>query len=108
MCTPEKKAIVWSSYLNAQCQALWNIAKTCDDRDEEKCRFYRAFAAFDYSASEHSSGSQEIEDTVTFHPPELVFICNHTVILTLSVDTGTLTNVPTENDGDPTEMCVLS
>ncbi|KIP08501.1 hypothetical protein PHLGIDRAFT_379080 [Phlebiopsis gigantea 11061_1 CR5-6] len=107
MCTPEKKALVWSTYLNAQYQALWNIANTCDDSDEEKCRFYRAFATFEYSTSGDSANAQGTSDIVTFDEPKLVFICNHAVILTLSVKEGSLTNLSTE-DGDAQAEIPLS
>ena len=99
MCSEEEKGFVWSTYLNYQLEALWTIANACGDQTDIKCRYYRSLASFDYpdATGETGTGPRQTPDRITFNKPRLTFICNHAVILSLSVKEGHLSHSNTSN-----------
>ena len=109
MCSEEKKATLWSSYLNSQYGILWENATRCGNDETKKCIFYRALSTCRYSTDEGEVVTEsEGGDRITFRRPELLFLCNHAVILYLTVDVGTLTGVK-DAEGNPLDdMCVRS
>ena len=97
MCSELKKAVVWSNYLNAQLDVLWRNAQECGNKDELKCHYYRALAYYHYASRDETDSTENSEASealwtgdIEFGKPEFTFICNHSVVLTLTVTKGTL------------------
>ena len=103
MCLDGNSAELSVHYINAQLKALWDNAKKCADHAAhakldykssayEKSRNTRALREFHYLTRKSKTGlvEKDLFFSAKFGAPELKFICNHSVFLSLTIESGHL------------------
>ena len=104
MCLSKNNAFLSEAYLRSQLTGLWRGADHCAEEtqgnyldmaepDYEQCKAARAFAQYYFFGNCVPSSIQSPSDLffyASFDEPSLQFVCNHNVILTLTLNTASL------------------
>lgn len=80
-------------YFNAQLESLWNISAKCA-KHYENVSDLEEHEKYTFALAQYSAGKGQIKNkrafSAKFAAPTLEFICNHDVILSLTITEGYL------------------